>query len=377
MVDSLQPGSVIGDYELVRSIGRGGMAEVWVARRRSDRRASKYVAIKVIADQYVGDPRYQRMFHAEADLAGLLNHTNIVQVFDEGEDRGRSFLVMEWVDGANLLKVAAALYFVENEQWRHRVIAYIVGQLLYALNYAHSITLHDGNPLGIVHRDVSPQNVLISTQGEVKLTDFGVAHYVLEESSGVHVKGKVRYMSPEQISGNGRDPRLDLYAVGAILHELLDGRRFRHHVEDQREMYLEALGGKVPPMSRTAPPELDRLRRALLEPDAERRVQSADAALVMLSEYPGHGDARRELTELCSSVTGVLKPRVGPQGPGSERAPDPLGSVPGLTPSSGPRAADSAAATALEEPASAPTKALGPVLCRTQCLRLACSRLLR
>ncbi|MEM7153931.1 MAG: protein kinase [Myxococcota bacterium] len=339
MVEPLQAGTVIGDYELVRSIGRGGMAEVWVARRRSDRRASKYVAIKVIADQYVGDPRYQRMFGSEADLAALLNHTNIVQVFDEGEDHGRSFLVMEWVDGVNLLKVAAALTFVDDEQWRYKVISYIVGQLLYALNYAHSITLHDGNPLGIVHRDVSPQNVLISTQGEVKLTDFGVAHYVLEESSGIHVKGKVRYMSPEQISGKGRDPRLDLYAVGAILHELLDGRRFRHHIEDQREMYLEALGGKIPAMSRPIPPELDALRRALLEPELDRRVPNADAALEMLSRFPGHGDARRELTELCSSVTGVMKPRVGPQGapPASGSSPGQAASgIPGLTPSSGP-----------------------------------------
>jgi serine/threonine protein kinase len=309
---SLVPGLRIGDYELVRRIGRGGMAEVWCAKRVSERRTSKFVAIKLVADQYVGDPRFQRMFRAEAELSGLLSHANIVQVFDEGEEDGRSYLVMEWVDGVNLLKVAAALTFIDDDSAKHEIISYIVGQLLYALGYAHGITLHDGNPLGIVHRDVSPQNVLVSNHGEVKLTDFGVAHHLLEESSGVHVKGKVRYMAPEQLGGQTRDPRLDLYAVGAILHELLDGRRFRHHVEDQRAMYIEVLSGKVPSLSRTVPPELDALRLALLQPDPKDRPPNAEAALMLLERFPGYGDARRDLTHLCAGLTGVMRPRVGP-----------------------------------------------------------------
>ncbi|MCB9716934.1 MAG: protein kinase [Myxococcales bacterium] len=317
MAEPLQAGLTIGGYQLVRRIGRGGMAEVWVARRHRERRASKYVAIKVVADPYVGDPRYQRMFRIEAELSALLNHANIVQVFDEGEDQGRGFLVMEWVDGANLLKVEAALTFVDDDEVRNEIISYIIGQLLYALKYAHSITLHDGNPLGIVHRDVSPQNVLVSAQGEVKLTDFGVAHHVLEESSGVHVKGKLRYMSPEQVAGRTRDPRVDLYAVGAILHEMLDGRRFRSHVEDQRQMYLEVLSGTIPTLSRPAPVELDELRRRLLEPQPAQRLASADAALDLLERFPGHGDARRELTTLCSALTGVMRPRVGPERSGA------------------------------------------------------------
>jgi cytoskeletal protein RodZ/tRNA A-37 threonylcarbamoyl transferase component Bud32 len=312
MPQPLEPETCLGGYELVRRIGVGGMAEVWVARRVSERKANKYVAIKVVADQHVGDPRFQRMFKTEVELSALLNHVNIVQVFDEGEDDGRSYLVMEWVDGVNLLKLEAALSFIDDEPWRLKIITYVVGQLLYALHYAHSITLHDGNPLGIVHRDVSPQNVLVSAQGEVKLTDFGVAHYLLEESSGIHVKGKLRYMAPEQLAGRTRDPRLDLYAVGAILHELLDGRRFRHHVEDQRQMYIEVLSGQIPALSRSVPPELEALRLGLLEPDPERRLACADAALERLARFPGYGDARRELTQLCGGLTGVLRPRIGP-----------------------------------------------------------------
>ncbi|MCX4247130.1 serine/threonine protein kinase [Paraliomyxa miuraensis] len=355
----LEPEARIGSYELVRRIGVGGMAEVWVARRVSERRANKYVAIKVVADQHVGNPRYHRMFKSEVELSALLNHVNIVQVFDEGEDDGRGYLVMEWVDGVNLLKIEAALTFIDDEAWRLKVITYIVGQLLYALNYAHSITLHDGNPLGIVHRDVSPQNVLVSAQGEVKLTDFGVAHYLLEESSGMHVKGKLRYMAPEQLGGKGRDPRIDLYAVGAILHELLDGRRFRYDVEDQQEMYIAVISGTIPALCRRVPPELDALRLGLLEPEMQRRIPTADAALEQLARFPGYGDARRELTQLCGGLTGVMRPRVGP-GP-STAVPMATGTSVAASPPEPSRAAGQAEQAAVSMAASAgkPWRAAG------------------
>jgi serine/threonine protein kinase len=310
-----EAGLVVGGYELARRIGRGGMAEVWVARRALGTKGSKCVAIKLMADHYVGDERYARMFRAEAELAAVLSHANIVQVFDEGEDEGRSYLVMEWVDGVNLLKLGAVLALLDDEPRRLRVIAYIIGQLLHALHYAHSITSANGNPLGVVHRDVSPQNVLVSNHGEVKLTDFGVAHHALEESSGVHVKGKVRYMSPEQLSGCTRSPTVDLYAVGAMLHELLDGRRFRGEHEDGQELFAAVLSGRVAPLSRPAPPELDHLRLRLLEPDPKRRVQTAAEAFTLLKRYPGYGDARDELTKLCASLTGVMRPRAGLEDP--------------------------------------------------------------
>ena len=241
-----EAGAVIGGYELVRRLGKGGMAEVWVARKSLGAGATKVVAIKLIADHYVGDERYARMFRTEAELAASLSHANIVQVFDEGEDDGRSYLVMEWVDGLNLLKLVAVLALLDDDERRCRVTAYIIGQLLHALHYAHSITSADGHPMGVVHRDVSPQNVLVSNHGEVKLTDFGVASSNIEESSGIHVKGKVRYMSPEQLGGKTRSPTVDLYAVGALLHELLDGRTFRGDYEDGQELFSVVLSGFVP-----------------------------------------------------------------------------------------------------------------------------------
>ncbi len=318
----VEAGSVIGGYELVRRIGRGGMAEVWVARKALGKKGSKFVAIKLIADHHVGDERYARMFRAEAELAAVLSHANIVQVFDEGQDEGRSYLVMEWVDGLNLLKLGDMLALLDDEQRRFRVIAYIMGQLLHALHYAHSITTHDGSPLGVVHRDVSPQNVLVSNHGEVKLTDFGVACNNAEESSGMHVKGKVRYMAPEQLSGHTRSPTVDLYAVGALLHELLDGKKFRGEFEDGQDLFSVVLSGHVSAITRPVPPELDRLRIGLLEPDASARIQSAEHAIALLKRYPGYGDARDELTELCGSLTGVVKPRVGPGQSGQIAAAD-------------------------------------------------------
>lgn len=285
---------------------------MWVARKALGKKGSKFVAIKLIADHYVGDERYARMFRAEAELAAVLSHANIVQVFDEGEEDGRSYLIMEWVDGLNLLKLGDMLALLDDDQRRFRVTAYIIGQLLHALHYAHSITSHDGSPLGVVHRDVSPQNVLVSNHGEVKLTDFGVAYHNLEESSGIHVKGKVRYMSPEQLGGKTRSPTVDLFAVGALLHELLDGRRFRGEYEDGQDLFTVVFSGQVGSLSRPAPPELDRLRLGLLEADPSQRIQTAEQAVTLLKRYPGYGDARDELTKLCGSLTGVVRPRVGP-----------------------------------------------------------------
>jgi serine/threonine protein kinase len=288
------------------------MAEVWLARKPVGKTGSKYVALKLIAEHYVGDERYTRMFRAEVELAAVLSHANIAQVFDEGEEDGRSYLVMEWVDGLNLLKLGEKLAWLGDEPRRARVSSYIIGQLLHALHYAHSIRSADGHPLGVVHRDVSPQNVLVSNNGEVKLTDFGVAHHNFEESSGVHVKGKVRYMSPEQLSGKTRLPTVDLYAVGALLHELLDGKRFRGVFEDGQDLFSVVLSGYVPPLSRPATPELDRLRLGLLAPDPAQRIQSAAQALALLRCFSGYGDAREELASLCGSLTGVVHPRTGP-----------------------------------------------------------------
>jgi serine/threonine protein kinase len=308
------PGELVGGYELLREIGRGGMAEVWVARRAGSN-AGKFVAIKMILPHYCGDERYSRMFATEAQVASPLSHSNIVQVFDEGEDQGRSYLVMEWVDGTDLSRFEPLMLELQQRDpyLRLRVAAYVVGQVLHGLGYAHALSDHDGQQLGIVHRDISPHNVLVSVSGDVKVTDFGIAHRMIDETAGVDVKGKLRYMPPEQLAGRSHAPTVDLFSVGALLHELLDGRRFRHEADDHVALYHHVISGRVPQLSvADVPPELEALRLALLQPEPRDRPQTAEQALVMLKRWSGYAEMKTELAALCQQVTGVARPRTGP-----------------------------------------------------------------
>jgi len=316
----LRPALVMGGYELVRRLGRGGMGEVWVAKRLGRGRIQKNVAIKVVADHLVGSAKHIRLLQVEADLSAVLTHANIVQVFDAGTFEGRGYLVMEWVDGSNLIAVREALGKLDDLGLRDRLAAYVVGQLLHALAYAHALTSEDGRPLGIVHRDISPHNVLVSNHGDVKLADFGVAHVLYEESSGIHVKGKVRYMAPEHLAGHTRSPVVDLYGAGAILHELLEGEKFRGDVTDERVLLAQILSGKNPPLRRRIDPALDAVRLALLHPDPTRRIQRAKDALAMLARWPGYREMKLELGRVCSMVTGITAPRTG-YGGASARSP--------------------------------------------------------
>jgi hypothetical protein len=318
---------------------------VWVAQREGVT-STKYVAIKFIISHHAEDERYSKMFESEAKLSGLLTHSNIVQAFDAGVDQGRAYLVMEWVDGPSLATLMPTLWAVPELEERQRLAGFIIGQLLYGLAYAHKVTTGGGDSLGIVHRDVSPHNVLISISGDVKLTDFGIAHRASEETSGLHVKGKLRYMPREQLSGESRAATVDLFAVGAIFHEMLDGRKFRHDAETEVQMYGAALGGQIPPVQFPVPPELEALRVGLLQPDPKDRIQTAEDALRMLKQWRGNQDMRLELGDLCTKATGITGPRTGLGGtvapggvsvaeiaasmpPGTMVLPDPVGAATG------------------------------------------------
>src|SRR5690606_23035253 len=154
------------------------MAEVWMAHRAL-LGAKKTGAVKLLAPNLASMPKYREMFLDEARLSMLLNHSNIVQVFDVGEDRGECFMAMEWIDGANLAEVQAALWTL-GLTMPVSVTMYVVGEVLRALDYAHNL-MHEGAAT-VVHRDVSPANIMLSRAGEVKLTDFGVARFGTEET---------------------------------------------------------------------------------------------------------------------------------------------------------------------------------------------------
>ena len=209
-----------GKYEIGARLGGGGMAEVFRASVRGAAGFSRPVAIKRIHPEVSSDERFADMFVNEAKLTSLLHHPNVVSVLDfDRDDEGRLFLVMEMVEGVDLRQLQ------RSGPIPRAVAVHVVAEALRGLGYAHELT-DGGRPLGIVHRDVSPHNVLLSWDGAVKVSDFGIAKAFAATGvteSGL-IKGKLSYMSPEQAHALRLDARSDLFAAGVILHELLTGR---------------------------------------------------------------------------------------------------------------------------------------------------------
>jgi len=216
-------GPTLGPYIIERRLATGGMAEVFVARREGPHGFLKRVALKRILPQYVRDPDFVQMFIAEARLAGRLAHPNIVQVFDFGEANGELFLAMELVVGSNVNRLLRAVA-LKNEAVPLDVALHVASQTAQALAYAHRARDEEGNPLGIVHRDVSPANLLLTSTGHVKLSDFGIARIgegVDARTDEGHVRGKLGYMSPEQVMGRALDAKSDVFTLTTVLAEML------------------------------------------------------------------------------------------------------------------------------------------------------------
>lgn len=267
----------LADFDVIRRLGMGGMAEVFLAKKRGAEGTYKLLVLKRILPAYASSRRFRAMFAEEAQLATRLNHPNIVQVYDfqdYGEDG--QLLSMEYVDGPDLRRFIKAA-----RQKQHSIpaplCAYIVAEVAKGLHYAHERKDEGGRPLDIVHRDVSPQNVLLSLDGAVKVADFGIASAnMFREEPGV-LKGKTAYMSPEQARGEKVDRRTDIYSLGVVLFEMLAGRPL--HGDLEGDELLEAVRrGKVEPPSTYAlgvPPELDELVLKALAVDPADRFKTA------------------------------------------------------------------------------------------------------
>lgn len=214
-----------GEYILHDRIGAGGMAEIFLATARGIAGFEKRLVIKRILPTFSGDDQFVRMFIEEAKLCVSLRHPNIVQVYDLGEIDSQYFIAMEYVDGRDLLKTLAACG-KKRIGFPTDIALYIVMEVLKGLDYAHGSRRPDGTPLGIIHRDVSPSNVLLSFEGEVKIADFGIAKASTREKTETGIlKGKFGYMAPEQVTGAPIDHRADIFAMGIVLYELLTGHR--------------------------------------------------------------------------------------------------------------------------------------------------------
>lgn len=212
-----------GKYQLLKRLGSGGMAEVFLAREPLAAGLAKLLVIKKIQPALAEEPEFRAMFEDEAKIAVNLNHPNVVQTFGYGQLGGIYYLVMEYVEGLDLLSLIAAARTM-GRRFPPGLSAYVIQQVSKGLDYAHRKTDEFGEPLGIVHRDVSPQNILVSHDGAVKVFDFGIARARGAKDDAGVVKGKLAYMSPEQAGGLPVDRRSDVFSAGIVLYELLTGR---------------------------------------------------------------------------------------------------------------------------------------------------------
>jgi eukaryotic-like serine/threonine-protein kinase len=274
---SLSPGDMLDRYELLCPIAEGGMASVWAARLSARHGFEKLVAIKTILPKLAGDVRFRAMFVDEARIAARIDHPNVGQVFDLGEHRGALYLVMEYIDGDSLSKLNRACQR-RGAQIPAGVLLRVLADACAGLHQAHEVRGENGRPLGIVHRDISPHNVLCSTRGVVKLIDFGIAKTDSDgrdqAEAGV-LKGKIQYMAPEQALGKTVDRRADLWGVGAILYHVLAGKA--PYEGDTQLAMLHMLGSGVPPQA--LPPDVHpaiaALARKALALDPAKRYATA------------------------------------------------------------------------------------------------------
>jgi serine/threonine-protein kinase len=277
-------------YQITERLDHGGMAEVFRGVAESMEGFKKAVAIKRILPNLTKNQKFVSMFLDEARLSLFLQHANIVQVFDISKTPDNAyFLVMEYVDGCNL----KALIERHKQKGKRIEVAhsiYIMTECCKALNYAHFLEHPETNePLGIVHRDISPPNILLSKNGEIKLVDFGLAkaNTQIESTDQGVVKGKFSYLSPEAASGLEVDHRADIFAVGIILWEMFTGRRLFYGETDYQTVEL-VRQARVPSIAALNPeiePELEAVVRKALARDANDRYQSANDLGDALTQY--------------------------------------------------------------------------------------------
>ncbi len=267
-----------GPYRLIRQIAVGGMAEIHLAKTTGIAGFEKYVALKMIHPNFAEDEQFIQMLVDEAKIAVQLTHGNIAQTFDLGRVGETYYITMEFVDGADLYKILRRAS-EQDVEMPLDVCAFIGKEVASALDHAHRKKDHIGKPLGIVHRDVSPQNVLISFAGEIKLVDFGIAKATMkarQTAVGV-IKGKYYYMSPEQAWGDSIDYRSDIFSAGIVLYEMITGQML-YLEEDLHKLLDMARKAEIAPPSRLrrgVPPQLEKIVMHALQKVPGERYQSA------------------------------------------------------------------------------------------------------
>ena len=295
----LSPSDKISAYELIAPLGRGGMAQLYLARRRGEGGFSRLVTLKFVHEHLSSNEDIVRLFLQEARLSSHITHPNVVRVEDVGRCGDSYFIAMEYVHGVSLAELLSCVRHMR-VQLDPALYVWVSAQIAEALHAAHEARGENGAPLGIVHHDVSPENVLVSDTGHIKLIDFGIARCRAEsEADKDAVRGKVRYMAPEQLLKDPADRRADVYALGVMLWEMLTGRillRCRT-LEDPRDW-----------ATRTHPPAPSRYN-----PSVCRALDDAVQKALAYMPAERHGDAlqfRAALLDADLEATRLDAPRV-------------------------------------------------------------------
>lgn len=326
----MQEGSQFGAYQLIKRIAYGGMAEIHLAKTQGLQGFERLLALKVIHPKYSEDQEFIDMLVDEAKLAVQLSHGNICQTFDLGRIDSTYYIAMEFIDGKDLYQLLVKCSELEIEI-PFDIIAFIALSTAAGLQYAHTRSDNYGRELNLIHRDISPQNVIVSYDGEVKIVDFGIAKASQrgkETESGV-IKGKFFYMSPEQAWGENIDHRTDIFSTGICLYEMITGEML--YSEEKALVLLDKVRkAEIPDMRALRPdlpPELERITREALRRDRDERYESAGALQGALSgflykNWPKFN--RRRVADFMKHVFGdnrFVLPMPAPKGP------EPMGSV--------------------------------------------------
>ena len=301
-------------YDIVRKIFEGGMGIVYEAEQHGARQFIKRVAIKVVRQHYATQQEFIDNFIGEAKLVADLIHTNIVQTYHLGEVRGMYFIAMELIRGVNLEQ------FTQQLQDRNRVLprelaVFITSRVARGLAYAHAKTDKDGRPLGIVHRDVSLKNIMIAFEGDVKLTDFGIAKAkgFLADKEGEVVAGKADYMSPEQADFKITDKRSDIFSAGVVLAHLLLGRNvFKAETpEESRQRIMTMPVPDFRQLDSRIDDALNDILQKCLARDLNHRYATADDLMTALEYYiyhAGYGPTNETLGKFIRELFGQHAP---------------------------------------------------------------------
>ena len=296
-------GKRLGKYEILALLALGGTAEIYLARIGGTAGFEKYVVVKCLHDHLADDADFVSMFLDEARLAAMLDHSNIVQTFELGEHEHRYYMVMEFLAGLSLaMIVRRANERLAGGRLPTQLILNVAAQAAAGLHYTHERTAN-GKPLIMVHRDISPQNLVISFEGIVKVVDFGIARAELRETKtkAGTIKGKFAYMSPEQCIATNVDRRTDVFALGVIVHELLTGKRLFKR-GSAYETYQAVIECAVPPpsaLNHELDPAIDEIVLKAVAKDKDQRYPTAEAfgdAMLGYLHHRGKGSGPAELS---------------------------------------------------------------------------------